>query len=155
MQQQSTQPIVENLWWVIPDRLAGVRQPLPAELTELQSPGIGAIVSVLDTDTNLAIYKKQEIPHLWLPVVGGMAPDREQVRAFQVFVNEQNQLGHAVAVHCTGGRHRTGTMLAAYLIATGSSYEAAIETIIHANPEAELETVQKIFLRSLATDKVL
>ena len=150
MQQKSIQSIVENLWWVIPDRLAGVRQPLPAELSELQSTEIGAIVSVLDTDTNLALYRSQEIPYLWLPVVGGMAPDREQVRAFQVFVDEQNQLDRAVAVHCTGGRHRTGTMLAAYLIATGWSYSAAIEKILHANPEAELETVQKIFLRSLA-----
>jgi atypical dual specificity phosphatase len=150
MQQNSIQSIVENLWWVIPDRLAGVRQPLPAELSELQSTEIGAIVSVLDTDTNLALYRSQEIPYLWLPVVGGMAPDREQVRAFQVFVDEQNQLDRAVAVHCTGGRHRTGTMLAAYLIATGWSYSAAIEKILHANPEAELETVQKIFLRSLA-----
>jgi atypical dual specificity phosphatase len=148
--QHSIQSIVENLWWVIPDRLAGVRQPLPAELSELQSTEIGAIVSVLDTDTNLALYRSQEIPYLWLPVVGGMAPDREQVRAFQVFVDEQNQLDRAVAVHCTGGRHRTGTMLAAYLIATGWSYSAAIEKILHANPEAELETVQKIFLRSLA-----
>ncbi len=150
MQQKSIQSIVENLWWIIPDRLAGVRQPLTAELTELRSVGIGAIVSVLDTDTNLAMYQEQEIPYLWLPVSGGMAPDREQVRTFQVFVDEQNQLDRAVAVHCTGGRHRTGTMLAAYLIATGASYQAAIEMILQANPEAQLETVQKIFLRSLA-----
>jgi atypical dual specificity phosphatase len=150
MEQQILRPIQENLWWVIPGKLAGVRQPQSAELPALQTAGIGAIVSVLDSDNNLAIYRAQEIPYLWLPVGGGMAPDREQVRAFQVFVDERDRLGHAVAVHCTGGRHRTGTMLAAYLIAVGSLYPAAIATILQANPEAQLETVQKIFLRSLA-----
>lgn len=144
------QPIVENLWWAIPGKLAGVRQPQPAELTELQAAGIGAIVSVLEDSTNLDTYRDREIPHLWLPVGAGMAPNREQVREFKSFIDRQNQLGRAVAVHCTGGRHRTGTMLAAYLIVTGASAESAIQTIRTANIEAELETAQKIFLKSLA-----
>lgn len=45
MEPQLIQPIAENLWWVIPGKLAGVRQPMAEELTELQSAGIGAIVT--------------------------------------------------------------------------------------------------------------
>jgi atypical dual specificity phosphatase len=150
MDRQTIEPIAENLWWTIPHKLAGVRQPISAELSELQSAGIGSIVSVLDDHTNLDLYQAAGIPHLWLPVRGGAAPSREQVVEFQAFVDRENQLGRAVAVHCTGGRHRTGTMLAAYLISSGFSYESAIQRILAANPEADLETIQKIFLRSLA-----
>ncbi|MGA7954736.1 MAG: hypothetical protein WCA07_14580 [Gloeobacterales cyanobacterium] len=29
MEQNTTQPIKENLWWVTPGKLAGVRKPMP------------------------------------------------------------------------------------------------------------------------------
>ncbi|WP_309735334.1 fused DSP-PTPase phosphatase/NAD kinase-like protein [Chamaesiphon sp. OTE_75_metabat_556] len=148
------QSIEQNLWWVIPGKLAGVRQPQASELEMLKAAGIGAICSVLSDRANLDLYQAVAMPHLWLPVRGGMAPSREQVLEFQAFVDEQNTLRRGVAVHCTGGRHRTGTMLAAYLISIGSAYNAAVQTILAANPEAELETTQKILLRSLAGDKV-
>ncbi len=38
------QPIQENLWWVIPGKLAGVRKPTAEELSQLQAAGVGAIV---------------------------------------------------------------------------------------------------------------
>jgi atypical dual specificity phosphatase len=151
MERKIIQPIEQNLWWVIPGKLAGVRQPQLDELTALQSAGVGAIVSVLENSINLDAYQVAKIPYLWLPVNAGMAPSREQVQEFQVFVNGQHRLDRSVVVHCTGGRHRTGTMLAAYLIRMGSSYESALQTLLTANPEAQLESTQKIFLQSLAT----
>jgi len=150
MEQQATQPIVENLWWVIPGELAGVRKPMAEELAELQAAGIGALVSVMDDPSNLDLYQRLEIPHLWLPTKGGTAPSREQIQELQSFVSSQNRLGHAVAVHCTSGRRRTGTMLASYLIWAGSSYEEAMQTIQDANPDAELRAAQTTFLRELA-----
>lgn len=150
MEQQPIQPIKENLWWVIPGRLAGVRKPVAEELTELKSAGIGAIVSVMDDPANLDLYQRSNIPHLWLPTKGGTAPSPEQIQELQNFVSSQNLLGHAVAVHCTSGRRRTGTMLASYLILAGSSYDEAIQTIQNANPDAELREAQTTFLRNLA-----
>lgn len=150
MEQQEIQPIKENLWWVIPGKLAGVRKPTAEELRELQTAGIGAIVSVMDDPSNLDLYELASIPHLWLPTKGGSPPSREQIQELQNFVDQQNRQNKAVAVHCTSGRRRTGTMLASYLIQAGSSYEDAIETIEEANPEVELREAQIIFLRELA-----
>jgi atypical dual specificity phosphatase len=150
MEQQPIQPISENLWWVIPHKLAGVRKPMAEELTELQESGVGAIVSVMDDPSNLDVYQQANIPHLWIPIKGGTAPNQEQLQELQNFIDTQNSLSHAVAVHCTSGRRRTGTILAAYLISKGISYDDAIQTILSVNSEVELKEAQTSFLRDLA-----
>ncbi|KYC37099.1 protein phosphatase [Scytonema hofmannii PCC 7110] len=150
MEQQLIEPISENLWWVIPNKLAGVRKPMAQELPELQASGVGAIVSVMDDPSNLDVYQQANIPHLWVPIKGGTAPNEEQLQELQNFIDTQNNLSNAVAVHCTSGRRRTGTILAAYLICTGASYDDAIQTIHSANPEVELREAQTTFLRELA-----
>ncbi len=147
---QPAQSIAENLWWVISGKLAGVRKPTPEEIAELKAAGVGAIVSVMDDPANLDLYQQANLPYLWLPTKGGTAPSREQLQKLQDFVDQQNQLGNAVAVHCTSGRRRTGTMLAAYLIQSGSSYEDAMQTILLVNPNVELREAQTEFLQDLA-----
>lgn len=149
MEALISEPIQENLWWVLPDKLAGVRKPLPEEISELQEAGIGAIVSVMDDPSNLDLYEQAGLPHLWLPTKGGTAPSPEQIEALQTFVEMQNQMGHAVAIHCTSGRRRTGTMLAAYLIKGGMAYAEAIQVIHRANPAVELRAAQMEFLQTL------
>ena len=67
---QTVQPIAENLWWVIPKKLAGVRKPEAQEIAELQTAGIGAIVSVMDDPSNLDLYQEIGLPHLWSPTKG-------------------------------------------------------------------------------------
>lgn len=150
MEQEQIQPIKENLWWVIEGKLAGVRKPASEELNQLQSAGIGAIVSVLDDSSNLILYRQANIPHIWLLTTGGTPPSFEQAQELQKFVDSQNRLGHAVAVHCTNGIRRTGTILAAYLILTGSTYEQAMQIIQRANPSVELREAQSAFLQALA-----
>lgn len=152
MEQQTIEPIVENLWWAIPGKLAGVRKPTAEELRELQAVGIGAIVSVLDDPSNLDLYDRVNIPFLWLPIQGGTPPSHDQIQELAHFIEEQQLKGLAVAVHCTNGLRRTGTMLAAYLIHIGSSYDAAMKAICSANPQIELRSAQTDFLRSFAGD---
>ncbi len=144
------QSIAENLWWVIPGKLAGMRKPTPEEITDLKAAGIKAIVSVMDDPSNLDLYEQAGISYRWLPTKGGTAPSPEQVQELQSFVDKQNQLGNAVAVHCTSGNRRTGTMLAAYLIQSGMLYDSAMHVIQTANPNAELREAQTNFLQALA-----
>ncbi len=154
MTEHPQQPIQENLWWIIPGKLAGVRKPTTEELAQLQAAGVGAIVSVMDDPSNLDSYEQARIPYRWLPTKGGTAPSQEQIQELQQFVDEQNRLGHAVAVHCTSGNRRTGTMLAAYLIQSGSAYGDAMAVIQTANPNAELREAQTSFLQELANQPV-
>ena len=154
MEQQSIEPIVKNLWWVIPGKLAGVRKPTADEWRNLQAAGIGAIVSVLDDPSNLDVYEQLDIPFRWLPIQGGTPPSRDQIQELAHFVDEQDRQSRSVAVHCINGLRRTGTMLAAYLIHVGSTYEAAMRTIELANPQVELRSAQTDFLRFLAGDTI-
>lgn len=149
MEEQPIQPIKENLWWVIPGKLAGVRKPTPEEIAELQMAGVRAIVSVMDDPSNLDLYQQAGLTYLWLPVKGGTAPSDEQIQKLQNFVDEQNRLGYAVAIHCTSGRRRTGTLLAAYLIRSGSTFEEALQVVLVANPDVELREAQVNFLKAL------
>ena len=150
MEQQPIQPIGENLWWVVPGKLAGVRKPTNEELSELMAAGIGAIISVMDDPDNLDLYQRSNIPHLWLPIKGGTPPSREQIQELQTFALCQNRQQNAVAVHCTTGRRRTGTVLASYLISAGLSYDRAMQMIQSANSDVELRETQTTFLQQLA-----
>jgi atypical dual specificity phosphatase len=150
MEQLIDESILDSLWWVIPTKLGGVRKPTEAEMTILQGVGIGAIVSVMDDRANLDIYERLGIPYLWLPVKGGTAPSIDQIKSLYQFVQTQNNLGYGVAVHCTSGRKRTGTFLAAYLITIAKTYEEAIKIIHDANPLVELRAAQIDFLKQFA-----
>jgi len=143
----------KSLWWIVPGRLAGMRQPQETELDILNVEGIGAIVSVMDDPANLEWYAAAQLPYRWLPTTGGQAPTRAQIEDFQQFVEAEHQAGRAVAVHCSSGRRRTGTFLAAYLILKGASYEEAVAAIAQANPAVEMREAQLSFLKSLASER--
>jgi protein-tyrosine phosphatase len=141
--------LTESLWWVIPNRLGGMRKPTPEEIPTLTEIGVNAIVSVMDDPSNLDLYEQAGLPHRWLPTTGGKPPTLEQVEEFVQFVDDQNAQSHRVVVHCSSGRRRTGTFLAAYLIKSGQSVEQALATVDRSNPLVELREAQIHFLKSL------
>jgi hypothetical protein len=79
MEQRLIQPIAENLWWVIPARLAGVCKPMAEELTELQTAGISAIVSVMDDLSNLDLFIMRVVSQKWLSVVSSPQVDNTPI----------------------------------------------------------------------------
>lgn len=142
--------ISESLWWIISNRLAGVRKPAAEDLSVLKELQIGAIVSVLSDEANLELYKSYDFPHLWIPIKGGTAPSLSQLKQLKAFVDSQNKSGNAVAVHCSNGLRRTGTVLTALLIQRGSDYDSAMTAIQAANPAVELSEAQISFLKNLS-----
>lgn len=138
------------IWWVLPQRLGGMRKPEPFEITHLAGAGVGAIISVMDDPSNLELYAQAGVPHLWLPTTGGQPPNPEQVQELVDFIDRQNGQGQAVAIHCNSGNRRTGTMVCAYLIRTGMPFAEALELVQSANPLADLRTAQREFLQTLA-----
>lgn len=139
----------DYLWWVIPQRLAGMPRPPLEDLEQLYQAGLRGLVSVMDEPSGIKEYKEAGLAALWLPIIGGKAPTVPQVKEFVAFADPIIAQNQAVAVHCTSGNRRTGTLLAAYLVAQGEKPSSAIERIQRVRPTAELREAQIQFLQEL------
>jgi protein-tyrosine phosphatase len=99
-----------------------------------------------DADYYFSVLKERGLDYLWLPVPDGGAPTPEQFRRAVQWLNQ----GRGNLVHCVGGRGRTGTVLAGYLMVTrGLSLQQAVE-VVRSKREGAVETLAQVkFLSSL------
>ncbi len=141
---------LSKLWWVLPNKVSGMPQPQVDDLSPLYNAGIRAIVSLLEDRTGLDEYESNNFKSIWIPVADDGAPTSEQISELVEFIDSQLSQNYPVAIHCKGGKGRTGTMLAAYLIAKGATYEGAMSQIEKAQPNAIKKEFQINFLKELA-----
>ncbi len=139
----------DYIWWVTPDKLAGMPRPPLEDLPQIYQAGLRGLVSVMDEPSGIKEYQEAGLSALWVPIIGGKAPTVAQVKEFIAFATPIIAQNHPVAVHCTSGNRRTGTLLAAYLVAQGETPEQAIKHIQEVRPTAELREAQIQFLQEL------
>ncbi|MCX7847224.1 MAG: dual specificity protein phosphatase family protein [bacterium] len=128
-----------NLYWV--RDVAGCNCPSSeADVQALAQLGFKAIVSLTE----------QPLPGEWVkgfrvihePVADFTAPSVAQLDRISEFLLRCVREGQQPVVHCTMGRGRTGTVLAAYLIACGATPEEAMKEVRAARPGA-IETPEQ------------
>ncbi len=139
-------PYPDYVWWLTPEKLAGMSRPPLEDLPQLYQAGMRGIVSVMDEPSGIKEYEETGFQALWLPITGGKPPSLEQVKQFVRFTKPLIEENQPVVIHCTSGNRRTGTLLAAYLVAEGELPETAISLVEKARPTAELREAQKEFL---------
>ncbi|MGV2829713.1 phosphatase domain-containing protein [Myxosarcina sp. GI1(2024)] len=83
-------PYPDYVWWLIPEKLAGISRPSLEDLPQLYQAGMRGIVSVMDELSGIEEYKQAGFKALWLPITGGKPPTVEQVKQF------------LVVMHCNG-----------------------------------------------------
>jgi atypical dual specificity phosphatase len=120
-----------NFNWVIEGKLAG--SGLPSSSKEIRwlakQQGIRSIVTIKDkplpsewfgssiiSSTNSTIEYFPKIDYFHISIEDYGVPSVEELDYVVNYITRQIDKGKPVMVHCSGGRGRTGTILAAYLI---------------------------------------
>jgi len=106
------------------------------DLAWLRAEGIGAVLSLTETPLPDQALAHQGLAWLHLPVPDLHAPTPAQLREALGFIDAQRAEGREVVVHCLVGQGRTGTVLAAYLIRSGMTPDAAIARLRELSPGA-------------------
>jgi atypical dual specificity phosphatase len=103
-----------------------------------RSQGIRAVISLTRRPPDLEGFDV-----LRLPVRDFTAPSLDQLTEAMRFIEEHLARNEPIVVHCRGGKGRTGTILAAWLISRGATAADAIERVRNASP-GSIETAGQL-----------
>ncbi len=132
--------------FVHPERRLNMGGELAAyddELPLLHRSGIRAVLCLLNIPSDARVYKASGFRFHLCPIDDGAPPTFEQADRSIGFIKQCLQDGLPIAVHCEGGVGRTGTILAAWFIASGQTASQAIDIVRGQHPCA-IETNRQI-----------
>ena len=114
-----------NFSWLIDGKVAGMAHP-PAHAADwLAERGVTAVVSLTMRQPD----SLGDLDTFHAPIPDMTPPGLDLLMQTVGFMQEHLTQGGAIAVHCTAGIGRTGTVLAAYLVANGLTAEEAIRAV--------------------------
>jgi len=124
----------EWLTWITPSLAACSYPDSDNALVELASEGVSLLIN-LHTRTNGAPRPARHgITELHLPTRDFTAPTLDQIERGIAALRQAVSDGRRAAVHCGAGLGRTGTLVACYLVASGTSASEAIKAVRRARP---------------------
>jgi atypical dual specificity phosphatase len=121
--------------WIEDGRILACRYPLhPGDLAELHGAGVRLLINLTDQRHDPKALRDLAIDELHLPVDDFSAPSQDTLdQAIDALAAAQIE-GRVAAVHCLAGLGRTGTVVAAWLVAQGMEPTAAIARIRQLRP---------------------
>jgi atypical dual specificity phosphatase len=135
---------MQGFSWIVEGELAampvpGRTRPLAEDEDFLESQEIRTVVSLTE---NPPLFDDESIRQVRIPVADFTAPTLQQMIEFVDVVSDSTAHGDPVAVHCTAGLGRSGTMAAVYLVANGATADEAIARVRELRP-GSIETEEQ------------
>ncbi len=106
------------------------------DLPRLHAAGVRAVVSLVNNPSDGLAYHDAGFDFISVPIPDFNPPAPPQAQQVVEFIDKMKGEGKPVVVHCHAGYGRTGTLLAAYLIAKGAKTMDAIGAVRHVRPGA-------------------
>ena len=132
---------------------------LDEDLASLRAGGVTTLVVLLEEEEMARIglaglrehARRAGLEVLWFPFRDGTAPPDPEATAFLVQrILDRLASGRTVVVHCHGGIGRSGTIVAACLVASGADPARALELVRAERPAAATAFGQEEFVHAFA-----
>jgi atypical dual specificity phosphatase len=121
--------------WIDRPHLAACARPADAEeFAWLRQQGIQILLALSEDRPRRDWIDAAGLLVMHVPIVDMEAPTQDQLDRCVAAIKRARVQGMGVAVHCTAGLGRTGSILAAYLVAQGFTPAAAIARIRDLRP---------------------
>jgi atypical dual specificity phosphatase len=144
---------LSNFSWLLPG-VAGSAQPHGAEgIVALRKAGVRRVISLTPEPLASELVAGSGLEVLYLPVADFTPPTQAQLREAVAAIEDATREGHPIAVHCTAGWGRTGTVLAAFLVAGGADAEAAIAEVRRRRRHSIETPEQEAAVRAYASER--
>ncbi len=127
--------VIDRGAWIEEGQLLGCAYPQrEAAVAGLARQGVSVLINLHERAHDPARLARHGLVEVHLPVADFTPPSPAQVDRGVVAITEALAAGRRVAVHCAGGRGRTGTLLACHLVHRGLDPDAAIARVREARP---------------------